>query len=109
MLKNMLCVAAIGILFAGCHTNTWVFTPDPKEYPCHWADGSADINADWCFPKDGTQTCCHTGFHCIKDGCEGNSNDNPADLSSHPENRGDDHRFADSVNRSEQKANASSQ
>lgn len=56
----------LALIFVGCHTESPVFTPDPhdKNYPCHRADGSADPNANWCFPVDGSHTCCPERSTC---------------------------------------------
>jgi hypothetical protein len=55
----------VALVVIGCHFGEYV-TPDPhdKAYPCHRADGSADPNANWCFPVDGSHTCCPERSSC---------------------------------------------
>lgn len=57
-------LALLALVVIGCHFGTPVFTPDPKKYPCHRQDGSADPNANWCFPVDGSHTCCLENYKC---------------------------------------------
>lgn len=59
-------LALVALVVAGCHFDSPIFTPDPhdKAYPCHRADGSADPNATWCFPVDGSHTCCPERSAC---------------------------------------------
>jgi len=60
-------VSFFAVLVAvGCHVSSPVFTPAPNDpaYPCHRSDGSSDPNANWCFPVDGTHTCCPERSTC---------------------------------------------
>jgi hypothetical protein len=60
-------IALVGLVsVTGCaaHSSPGPLTPDPKDYPCHNEDGSADPNANWCYPVDGTHTCCRENNSC---------------------------------------------
>ncbi len=101
-IKHIACSLIVIAIFTGCHTNTWVFTPDPKDYPCHNADGSAAMDADWCYPVDGTHTCCLGGQVCkANDGCVTPSYNPNSDqqLGTHPTNQsvGDGKRVLDAT------------
>jgi hypothetical protein len=56
----------LGLVVVGCHFGSPVFTPNPKDpaFHCHRQDGSVDPNAVWCFPTDGTHTCCLENYIC---------------------------------------------
>jgi hypothetical protein len=60
------------LVFGACNTQSPIFTPAPNDpaYHCHAADGSARVDAVWCFPVDGTRTCCPANNACVPDGCE---------------------------------------
>ena len=74
ILTKCIAMTLVAILITGltgCHTETPVFTPNPKDYPCHNQDGSAETDANWCYPLDGTHTCCHAGLRCVtNNGCQ---------------------------------------
>jgi hypothetical protein len=59
-------VFAVLVSITGCAgwESSPAITPKPGDYPCHRQDGSADPNAVWCFPVDGTHTCCLENFSC---------------------------------------------
>lgn len=54
----LLLAVVITLIGCGVHTESPIFTAAPGDYPCHNADGSARPNAVWCYPVDGTHTCC---------------------------------------------------
>lgn len=59
-------ILVLGLIVAivGCDFSGPVFTPKPGDYPCHRQDGSADPNANWCYPLDGSHTCCLQNYRC---------------------------------------------
>lgn len=79
--------AGVGACLVACHTDSPIFTPpkDDPAYHCHRQDGSVNPNATWCFPVDGTHTCCPMSYSCeppmintTVPGCEYQGNpDNP--------------------------------
>jgi hypothetical protein len=54
------------VVFAACNTQSPVFTPDPKNpaYHCHDSSGAVIADAVWCYPTDGTHTCCPFEHQC---------------------------------------------
>jgi hypothetical protein len=56
-------LALLTLIVVGCHFSDYVHA-NPKDYRCHHSDGSADVEAQWCFPMDGTHTCCAGGTFC---------------------------------------------
>lgn len=68
-------LALISLALASCNTQSRVFTPDPKDpaYHCHEKSGAVIVDATWCFPVDGTHTCCYDNGTCIKPDPDGMS------------------------------------
>jgi hypothetical protein len=60
---RVFCLAFLGLFAASCHFSDYV-RADPKSFHCHHSDGSADVEAQWCFPMDQTHTCCAGGTFC---------------------------------------------
>lgn len=53
-------LALLAVVAVCCNTQSRVFTPDPndKAYHCHDSSGAVIADAVWCYPEDGTHTCC---------------------------------------------------
>jgi hypothetical protein len=62
-MKRALCLLLLTVVVVGCHFSDYVHA-DPKSFHCHHSDGSADVEAQWCWPMDGTHTCCVSGTFC---------------------------------------------
>lgn len=59
-------LALLAVVAVCCNTQSPVFTPDPKNpaYHCHDSSGAVIADDVWCYPEDGTHTCCPFEHKC---------------------------------------------